>query len=215
MEWVEATTSVTLSLWHFVALLGAVQGALLAAVLAARKTNRTANRLLAVAVASFAVNLGTAAHPPEALLNAYPHLFGVGHPLPFLYGPLVFLYALCASDRSRRLTKRDALHFVPFLLVIVTGLPIYMMSGPEKVALYHAMEQGDVPWQVSIALPLKLFSGVAYSAATLLFLRRHRAIVAANYSSLERVNLNWLVWLAISAGVIWAVATALTLLEPL
>lgn len=207
--------SVTFHPWQLVPLLGAVQGVLLAMVLAARATNRTANRLLAVTVASFSLYLAIAAFDPTELVQAYPHLLGAAHPLPFLFGPLVYLYARCASDRTRRITARDLLHFVPFALVILTGLPIYMMSGSEKIALYFAMEAGNVPWQVAVAAPLKHVSGIAYTIATLRFLQAHRTIVSENYSSLERVNLAWLRWLVYSAAAIWLIATGVSLARPL
>jgi len=155
---------------------------------------------------AFTIYLMAAVYYAAGLVAAFPHFFGASYPMPLLFGPLVYLYAVTASDRSRRLTWWDALHFVPFLAAVVMGLPIYLESGADKVALYHALQQGVRPPLIQLFDPLKLLSGVTYAALTLLFLRRHRARIRDNYSSLEHVNLQWLVRLAAAAAAIWILA---------
>lgn len=208
-------SSLTLGWQNLFALLGALQGTMLASVLGTKPTNRTANRLLAATLVAFSVHLATAAYHGAGLVDAAPHLFGIGYPMGFLFGPLVYLYAVSASERSRRLAWRDALHLLPFLATVVMSVPIYALNGSEKEAMYHAMTRGSFPWQVTFTSSLKLVSGVGYSIATVRFLRKHRASMAENYSSLERVNLRWVQWLVISAAFIWALATAFDLAEPL
>lgn len=201
--------TITLDWLHILALLGAVQGLILALVLAVRQRNRTANRVLAGAMVAFSIYLATSVYHAAGLEARFPHFFGAAYPMPLLYGPLVYLYAVAASDRTRRMGWRDALHFVPFALAILTALPVYLSSGFEKVAFYHALQRGDVPWFIQVFDPLKLISGVTYAAVTLLFLRRHRLHIKDNYSSLESVNLQWLVRLAAAAAAIWVLAVAL------
>ncbi|MGE5801692.1 MAG: helix-turn-helix domain-containing protein [Gemmatimonadota bacterium] len=197
----------TLDWLHLIILLGAVQGVILAAVLATKRTNRTANRLLAAAMLGFSIYLLDSAYYAAGLEQRFPHFFGIAYPMPLLYGPVIYLYAVTASDRTRRLTWRDGWHFLPFAAVIVAGLPIYLMSGAGKIALYRRMQQGYLPTLLRIADPLKYVSGISYAAATLLFLRRHHARIKDNYSSIERVNLAWLLWLAVAAAAIWVLAT--------
>lgn len=208
--------TITLDWLHIVVLLGAVQGFFLTGVLAARKRNRTANRILAVAMIAFTLYLMTSVYHAARLEDAFPHFLGVAHPLPLAFGPLIYLYAVSVSDRSRRLTWRDALHFVPFALSVITALPVYLMSGPEKIAWFrNALATGEVPWAVTLFTQLKLVSGIIYSVITLLFLRRHRARIKDNYSSLERVDLQWLVRLAAASAVVWSLAVAINVTQML
>jgi len=93
--------------------LGAIQGVFLTIVLATQRTNRTANRLLAVAMLAFSIHLVTVVYYGVGLEAAFPHFIGVGYPMPLLYGPLTYLYAVCASDRARGMRRADALHFAP------------------------------------------------------------------------------------------------------
>lgn len=206
---------ITLDWLHIVVLLGAIQGFVLAGALATQRRNRTANRLLAVLMLTFSTHLLSVAYYAAGLVRAFPHFFGVGYPLPFLYGPLVFLYAVTAGDRTRRLTRWDALHFLPFAAVVIAGLPIYLAGGAEKVALYHQFQEGGLPPLLSALDPLKFVSGLSYAAATIVFLRRHHARIKDSYSSLERVNLEWLAYLAAAAAAIWMLATFLSVASSL
>lgn len=208
-----AMGSLTLDWLHIVFLLGAVQGVFLTVALATKRRNRTANRLLAVLMFSFSIFLASAVYHAMGWEQRYPHFFGAAYPMPFLFGPLVYLYAVAAADRTRSLTWRDALHFLPFVIVVVAALPVYMMSGAEKVAFYQDLRRGQVPLLVAIADPLKLLSGMVYSVWTFFFLRRHGERVKDSYSSVERVNLHWLMALGAGAAAIWAMVVILALLE--
>jgi len=205
--------SLTLDWLHVIVLLGAIQGVFLAGVLATKRSNRTANRLLAAAMLAFSIYLASVVYHAVGLVQVFPHFFGVAYPLPLLFGPLIYLYAVTAADRTRRLTRRDALHLVPFLAAVVAGLPIYLMSGADKIAFYHQLQSGERPLLLGILDPLKLVSGATYATITMVFLRRHHDRVKESYSSLERVNLRWLLWLGAGGAAIWMLAVAFQVLE--
>jgi hypothetical protein len=198
---------ITVDWIHIAALVGALQGFLLAGVLAAHRGNRTANRLLAILMIAFSVYLLSAVYYAVGLQRAWPHFFGVSYPLPWVFGPLVYLYALAASDRARRPWPRDAIHIVPVAAVVIALLPIYLMSGADKVALYDRLRLADAPTVIRVLDPFKYLSGLSYSVATIAVLARHRARVKDSYSNIERVSLRWLLWLAAAAAAIWMLAT--------
>jgi AraC-like DNA-binding protein len=77
----------------------------------------------------------------------------------------------------------------------------------------HGLEIGVMPLWMRVADPLKLVSGVTYATITILLLRRHRERVKESYSSTERVNLRWLLWLGVAAAGIWLLAVASQVLE--
>ena len=202
------SVSVAFDWMQLAAAVGAVQGLLLAGVLVAQKGKRMANRLLAALMAAFAIYLMIEVYYAAGLVGVYPHLFGISYPLPWVFGPLVYLYAVMASDAHRHWRARDMLHFAPVVLVVGTTLPIYLLSGPEKIALYDRLSRADMPTLLAMLNPLKYVSGVAYSVATFVYLRRHARDVENSYSNTERVNLHWLLWLAGAAAAIWLLAVA-------
>src|SRR5262245_50162702 len=116
-------------------LLAALQGILLAGVIIAHRSNRTANSLLAALTLGYSVFLGMTVFNAAGLVRAYPHFVGIAYPLPWIFGQLVYLYALAASDRSWRLQWRHAPHFAPLIVAVMVMLPMYVSSGPEKIAI--------------------------------------------------------------------------------
>src|SRR5262245_800614 len=157
----------TLDWLHIAALLGCAQGFLLAGVLASQERNRTGNRILSVAMVAFSIYLLPVVYHAVQFEQVFPHFFGAAYPMPLLYGPLIYLYAVTTSDQDRHLHRWDALHFLPFVAVVITGLPIYLMSGEEKIAFYHELQRGVRPTLLAVIDPLKLISGVSYAAATI------------------------------------------------
>jgi AraC-like DNA-binding protein len=198
----------TIDWLHLVLLFGAVQGFLLAGVLAAHRSNRTANRLLAALIATFTIYLLGEVYYSAGLMRTYPHLFGISYPLPWVFGPLTYLYAIAASDRNWRVSARDGLHFVLPLVIVIAGANNYLMSGSDKIALYERLQAGDIPTSIRVFEPTKYVSGFAYSIATFGYLRRHRRRIEHSYSNTDRVNLLWLLWLSGAALTMWVVAAS-------
>lgn len=190
---------------------GALQGIVLLGVLLAPERRRAANTLLAALMAAFAVYLVGDVYYAAGLVRVYPQLFGISYPLPWVFGPLVYLYAVTASDTARGFKQADALHFLAPIAVVLATLPIYLMSGPEKVTLFDRLRSGDAPRLIAVLDPTKYVSGIAYSAATFAVLRAHARRVRDSYSNTQRVNLGWLLWLSSTAAAIWGLAVLVRL----
>jgi AraC-like DNA-binding protein len=201
--------SLTLDWIQLAAAVGALQGVLLTGVLFRQRHNRTANRLLAVLMATFTAYLASSVYYATGLFRMYPHFFGISYQLPWVFGPLVYLYAIAASDRSWRFQRRSLLHFVPVAITTLATSPFYLMRGAEKVAMFDRWGAGEIPIQLAILDPTKYVSGLSYSVATVLYLRRHRRRIQDSYSNTQRVNLGWLMWLSGGAAAIWLLATSL------
>ena len=201
--------SLTLDWLQIASLVGALQGLLLTGVLFAQKKNRTANVLLAVLMATFTIYLSGTVYFSAGLVRLFTHFFGVSYQTPWVFGPLVYLYARAASDRSWRFEKRTLIHFVPVAINTLAFSPYYFMSGAAKLAMMDRWLAGDVPLQLAILDPFKYISGLGYSIATVLYLRRHRRQIEHSYSNIGRVNLTWLMTLTVAAFGIWLMATSL------
>ena len=201
--------SLTLDWLQIASVVGALQGLFLTGVLFAQKKNRTANVLLAVLMATFTIYLAGTVYFSTGLVRQFPHFFGVSYQTPWVFGPLVYLYARAASDRSWRFEKRTLIHFVPVAINTLAFSPYYFMSGAAKLAMMDRWIAGDVPLQLAILDPFKYISGLGYSIATVLYLRRHRRQIEHSYSNIGRVNLTWLMTLTVAAFGIWLLATSL------
>jgi AraC-like DNA-binding protein len=205
--------SLTLDWIELAQVVGALQGFLLTCVLLTRRKNRTAHRLLAALMAAFTIYLASGVYYSAGLVRSFPHFFGISYQMPWVFGPLVYLYAVAASDRSWRFRKETLIHFVPVTINVIATMPYYLMSGAEKLALLERWVAGDVPRQLAFLDPFKYVLGLSYSIATIVFLRRHRRLVENSYSNTERVNLRWLLLLTASSFGIWLLATTLRVAE--
>ena len=205
--------SLTLEWIQLAAIVGALQGLILTAVLAAQRTNRTANRLLATLMATFTIYLAAGPYYAAGLIRVYPHFFAVNYQTTWVFGPLVYLYARAASDRAWRFTRKSLVHFVPVTITTIATAPFYMLSGPEKIATWERWSVEGVSGALAYLDPFKYASGIAYSAATVLYLVRHRRDVEHSYSNIERVNLRWLIWFSAATGGIWVLVTGLKLAQ--
>ncbi|MCU0635811.1 MAG: hypothetical protein MUE41_13130, partial [Gemmatimonadaceae bacterium] len=201
-----------------VSFLGAGQALVLAIALVFRAVNRPANRVLAALLVAMAVYLGNGAYQAADLVARWPVFFRWAHPVPLLFGPLLFLYARLVTDERRRLRWRDALHLVPAVAVVLWSLPVYLLPGAEKAALFATMREGLVPALVAtnlrVTLWLKLASGVTYTALTVHATLRHRRRIRAEYSTLDRISLDWLLLLVAASVLVWAIAVATQFVEP-
>ena len=205
--------SLTLDWIQLAAIVGALQGLVLTAVLAGQRTNRTANRLLATLMATFTIYLAAGPYYTAGLIRVYPHFFAISYQTPWVFGPLVYLYARAASDRARRFRPKDLLHFVPVAITTIAALPLYMLSGAEKIATFDQWSVQGISGTLAYLDPFKYASGIAYSAVTVSYLLRHRRDVENSYSNVERVNLRWLLWFCAATGGIWVMVTALKIAQ--
>ena len=185
----------TLNWIQVAAIVGALQGLVLAAVLAAQRTNQTANRLLAALMATMTIYLAAGPYYTAGLIRVYPHFFAVNYQTVWVFGPLVYLYARAASDRSWRFRREDFAHFVPVTITTIAAMPFYMMSGAEKIATWEQWSVAGPSGALAYLDPFKYALGIGYSAATALYLVRHRRDVEHSYSNIAGVNLRWLLWL--------------------
>jgi AraC-like DNA-binding protein len=190
-------------------LLGAVQGVFLVAILVGSKSNRTANRVLAVAMFAFSVDLITAWYLAIGLDTAYPHFLGVDFLFPFLYGPVFYTYARSVSLGGNRLPRGAAWHFLPLLALALAFIPFYLQTGEAKLAMrMHPAESPWTPWLTGLNL-VKLVYSVIYLGLVFVVLVRHRRSIRDRYSSEEHVALLWLRNMLLGGVAMWTLSAVL------
>ncbi|PAP76433.1 helix-turn-helix transcriptional regulator [Rubrivirga marina] len=169
-------------------LIGAAQGVFLAAVLASRGS--LPNRLLAGLVLAFSVDLAVAVyHASEAALR-HPALIGLDLPIAFLYGPLLYLYVRAFADGTARLRPSDAWHLAPFVVAALFFVPLFLRTGPEKLAILADPSRALQTQALVVINPLKMLHGAVYLALSVAVLRR--AVRQSGEAPAEHVRLRWL-----------------------
>ena len=65
----------------------------------------------------------------------FPHFFKTGLPTNFLIAPLSYLYVRVVLFNEKKFQKKDLLHFIPFIIVLINYLPFYLLPVSEKLAI--------------------------------------------------------------------------------
>ena len=132
------------------------------------------------------------------------NFFYIGDTFGFLFGPLLYLYTKSVNSKDFHFTKNDILHFVPFFLVFILTLICYQFQSQEtqlellKTGLFG--KTGDVIYSV-----IMNFSILVYLSFAFLTIRTKNQNLKGYYSSLEKINYNWLKLVVSAFFIMWIV----------
>lgn len=170
------------------------------AVLWARRQNRSANRLLALAILAITVSSAYVLYLRTGFYERYPRWLFVIETLPALYGPAFYLYARALTGAA---SPRPWLHFVPFGLYTLVELPRLLMGPEDKLQTFLSEKlSGGSELQLAAALAFDVL-GLCYLGAALLHVHSYRRSLAGRFSNFDRINLGWLKWLLLALIVLW------------
>ncbi len=189
-------------------LAGVVQGGFLAvALLTLRRGNRVANHILALLLALFAANIILHTLAYTQYLFKFPHLTRTDAPLGFLFAPLFYFYVKALTKKNFRFEAIAWLHFILFVFCAAAFVPFYLQPAAEKIQ--HLREAWAAPCvQCRIISWLLIIQMPVYFVAAYKMLQRHQENIKAAFSSIEKINLNWLRYLLAVYAVDWLAVLA-------
>lgn len=195
-------------------LLGVLQGAGLALVLWARGANQLANRILAVLVAGITLMLLLSDIERRWGFDGHPHVLALSAPLPFLFGPLLYLYAISLTRPVTRVDPRWLAHALPFVAdVLYMGQAFYLKSGDEKLALARLAARPEAPISLQVVATLEVVQALVYLLLTWRALERYGRKMQGYFSDLTRIDLRWLKALVLAHLGVWSVVLVSTVLR--
>jgi len=111
----------------------------------------------------------------------------------FLLAPLLYLYitSLCYKDFS--LQKKDGFHFIPFVCIIVLSIFRVQTQPSPSASEYTLLENILISHYWKIFWTTNFVQIFFYIMAMLRTVHEYRTKLKNLYSSLERINLQWLV----------------------
>ena len=111
--------------------------------------------------------------------------------IPFVIGPLHYLFASHLIQPSRRFNKKDTLHFIPAFLALIV-LPTMVYLSPMPVAVRPEELDRSVEHYLLLLNWLMFVHAMTYALLSTVKLRQHRRKIRNVFSSIEKVQLNWL-----------------------
>ena len=184
-----------------VLLLAAIQAFFLAMLLFGKKKKQLSDLILGVWLGliglHLSINFVSASDHPYLLM-----LKNMNAGFPYLQGPFLFLYVLTLTKQTGKLRRVDYIHFGPFLLYItyqLIRLVGYMNSTQSGFITIYLFDQPEL---FNIVL---LGSVPLYVIWSYLLLNTFRQRILNNYSTVDKINLNWLRYLIYGMGMVWLI----------
>jgi len=136
------------------------------------------------------------------LIYSYPLIIWFNFPLPFVHGPLLFLYTLALTSPTSLGFRKVGAHFILPVFVLCLYAPFLAYSHPQKIEIIQTNGQGFEAQALITSILLNI-SGVLYIYITHRLLLRHKKRILDQFSYQEKINLNWLRMLFYGMGIMW------------
>jgi AraC-like DNA-binding protein len=180
-----------MNLISVIAVSGAILGIILiAALLLSRNGNQSANRILALFMATLTIHLLNLIFIHNQWATNRSILVLAGGML-FLNGPLFYAYVRAMTTQIVRLRPADAVHLLPLGLLLT--YEFFFTSGPLDIVESMRQSRGGWPPTVLSIIGIAYYMLLAlYCLAALRLLRAHQRTIQDQFSSLKGINLRWL-----------------------
>jgi AraC-like DNA-binding protein len=119
--------------WTIIFLITAVQGLFVATAFYVSKKRNPPNRWLAYLMLLMALSLFEYVAWWTRYIYFFPHLIRLSHGIAALFGPVLYFY-FREVFLNRPLSRRDWVHFIPFLVFQILDLPFILQSTSVKQA---------------------------------------------------------------------------------
>lgn len=161
---------------------GAVQGILVFVLLYKKRRSLPGYIFLAVYLAVMLLQVTMKIAGKTWLMTNLDTLYQFSYQLPFLYGPLLYLFVVRFTSH-RGITPRDWLHFLPGMAVIsVLMFPVIYKFWPGFYYVFFAYQ-----WTG----PLQVASIIAYHLIALSILNKHFKRGGEKFSATSILRMKW------------------------
>ena len=130
----------------------------------------------------------------------WPHLFRVISPMHFLLGPLCYFFCRTTLRPYKSFKYTDLLHFLPFLIAAIGLIPIYLLSGDEKIKLiqntgelinsWNKPDSFGISYVLIMRIKFLIFVGYLFFQWKMLFEFKRNASI-----NLQQKNKSLVIWL--------------------
>jgi AraC-like DNA-binding protein len=171
--------------FEIISIIGITQGIFLSSLLLLKKNNKAANYFLSVLITLVSLILLYNLFIRTGILKEYYSLSAFVNTVVFLFPTLHILYAIFLLDPVQKFTTRSLLHFIPFIFINIICIPVYLQNE-AAISLFDYIRSLNINNLVS-----SIYS-ITIMLLVLRLLEQHTQKIKMNFSSIEKINLNWL-----------------------
>lgn len=122
--------------------------------------------------------------------------------MPFVHGPILYLYTLALSSKSKVRLREMAFHFILPLFIVLLFIEYPFYSFEEKINVINTKAKAFKNHNLLAEVLLNI-SGVFYVIITYILLNRHKKRILNEFSYQEKIDLNWLRLLFYGMAIMW------------
>ncbi len=133
--------------------------------------------------------------------NDLQHLWLTNLRTPFilLIGPVLWLYVKSVTEQHFRFKLKYLLTLIPFLLVTVMFATRYYLQPELAITAARNAEASNNRFSFFFITGLIALSNIGYTSWGLVLISRYKTALKTYFSSTEKINLDWLRFIHISA----------------
>lgn len=174
---------------------------------------RPSNRILACFFIWMALNITDGLLTYSGFYTDYPALAHWEDGLVLLVGPLLYFYTQSVVYKDFSFSSRDLFHLAPFVIVTILFQVIYhYQTADYQKMIEAAVANQTLPTGYYLAITLVYAQITLYLAASFRVLSQYRTRIKEVFSTVTKVNLDWLSFMLGSVLIIFAVSMVYTYL---
>lgn len=185
--------------------------ALFFAVIIKQRKNAIHDKVLITWLSYLGVYVGIYALFSDVLFTGYPLLSAAFISLLMLHGPFLYLYIVSLTNNKYKCKTKEFIHFIPFVLfnLYLIGASFFP-DYAEKIRLDHIDHEHGTTIFFNTLLILTVLSGPVYFVLSNRLFKKLDFNIFNNFSTSEKVNLDWLRKLVYTFGFVWTILMIFT-----
>lgn len=138
--------------------------------------------------------------------SSFPNLYLISPTIGFIIYPILFFYIKSIAFKGFQLKRKDFIHVIPFILIVVLNLFEYYFK-PLEIKRQIMTNSELKPWFVTVIYYTLHVQALLYLFLSIKVTYRFKKIVKENYSNINKRNYKWI--LQLTYVFIYFVLTAL------
>jgi len=171
-------------------LLASAQGFFLSVIILHKHGKLYANRFLGFLIFIYSLVLLNLFFSDIGYYKEYPLLKRVPIGVPFLLGPLHYLYIKYLTQNRRKIKKWDNIHFLPFLVTVTYFVVTYYEQNQVRELVFYSNAEA-YPFVFIVFNWLLIVHALTYIILSLFIIKRYSLYFKDAFSSMEQIRLDW------------------------
>ena len=177
--------------------LGGLQAFLLAVFLLKKRTNNTANNILALLLLTLGVSCFFYSFNSLEFYLKFPHLIRADWGIPLLFGPLIYTYTQLLTNKTRW-NKELLVIFTPYIINLIVLFPFFIKSAEKKIQILDYFTASittgtDYYLYYSHGLNIVIaIISITYADMSIKTLITYKRNLLYEFSNTEKLKLDWL-----------------------